>query len=158
MTTKTEVPPGDAVIIMSRLYDAPRAVVWDAITDPRHVPHWFGGPGFQSPVCEMDVRPGGLWHHVLVFPNGKELVMDFVYLEVVRPERLVWQHTEHGKRLDGPPTCRTTVTLEDLGEQTRWRMVAQFTSLAARDLAVGMGFSTPIAASNDRFAVYLKTM
>jgi uncharacterized protein YndB with AHSA1/START domain len=158
MTTLTEVPPGDAVIIMSRVYDAPRELVWTAMTEPRHVAQWFGGPGFQNPVCEMDVRPGGRWHHVLVFPGGREMMLDFVYLEVKKPERLVWEHADHGKRSDGPPTSRTTVTLENLGDQTRWRMVAQFTSLAARDLAVGMGFSGPIAASNDRLAAYLKVM
>jgi uncharacterized protein YndB with AHSA1/START domain len=158
MTTLTEVPPGDAIIIMSRVYDAPRDLVWIAMTEPRHVAQWFGGPGFRNPVCEMDVRPGGRWHHVLVFPDGREMVMDFVYLEVVKPERLVWEHADHGKRHDGPPTSRTTVTLEDFGQQTRWRMVAQFASLAARDLAVSMGFSGPIAASNDRFAAYLKEM
>jgi uncharacterized protein YndB with AHSA1/START domain len=158
MTGVTEVAVAGTAIIMGRVYDAPRLLVWEAMTQPRHVRQWWGGPGFSNPVCEMDVRPGGLWNHVMRFPDGKELHMNFVFLEVEPPSRLVWQHVDHGTRGAGPPTCLTTVTLEDLGKHTRWRMVAEFNSIAEREAAVAMGFSGPIEASNSRLVEYLKTM
>jgi uncharacterized protein YndB with AHSA1/START domain len=158
MSTTSEVPAGEAVIVMTRIYDAPRDIVWEAITEPKHVAEWWGGPGFTNPVCEMDVRPGGLWRHVMRFPNGHELRMEFVFLEVDKPKRLVWQHVDHGERKEGPPTSVITVTLDDMDERTRWTMVARFHSLAERDAAVAMGFSNPINASSDRLVDYLKTL
>ncbi len=158
MSGLTEVAVAETAIVMSRVYDAPRALVWQAMTRPEHIRRWWGGPGFTNPVCEMDVRPGGLWHHVMRFPDGHELHLDFVFLEVEPPSRLVWRHVDHGMRKQGPPTCRTTVTLDDLGGRTRWRMVAEFSSIAEREAAVAIGFTGPIEASNLRLVDYLKTM
>jgi uncharacterized protein YndB with AHSA1/START domain len=158
MSTQTEIPAGEPTIVMRRVYDARRDLVWTAMTEPGHVRQWWGGPGFTNPVCEMDVRPGGRWRHVMRFPDGRELRMDFVFLEVEKPKRLVWQHADHGERSEGLPTCITTVTLEDLGDQTRWTMVACFNSIAERDAAAGIGFVRPIEASNDRLTAYLKTL
>src|SRR5260221_1436437 len=121
MSGLTEVAVAETAIVMSRVYDAPRGLVWQAMTRPEHIRRWWGGPGFTNPVCEMDVRPGGLWHHVMRFPDGHELHLDFVFLEVEPPSRLVWRHVDHGMRKQGPPTCRTTVTLDDLGGRTRGR-------------------------------------
>ncbi len=86
------------LIVMTRTFDAPRAVVWEAFTNPKHIARWFGGHGFVTLECEMDVRPGGLWHHVMRLPDGGELVMNVVFTEVVKPERLVWQDADFGKR------------------------------------------------------------
>jgi uncharacterized protein YndB with AHSA1/START domain len=158
MSTQTEIPKNDPLIIMRRTYDAPRAKVWEAMTEPRHVSRWWGGPGFSNPVCEMDVRPGGRWHHIMRFPDGHELVMDFVFIEVEPPSRLVWQNVDHGKRQGPPPTCRITSTLEEEAGKTHTIMVAEFSSLADREYAVEMGFTGPIAASNDRLVEYLKTI
>jgi uncharacterized protein YndB with AHSA1/START domain len=156
MSTTTDVPADEPVIVMSRIYDAPCAIVWEAMTQAEHVVQWWGGPGFTNPVCEMDVRPGGLWRHVMRFPDGRELQMNFVFLEVEKSKRLVWQHVDHGKRKDGPPTPVITVTLEGLGDRTRWKMVARFDSIAERDAAISKGFSKPIEASNNRLVDYLK--
>jgi uncharacterized protein YndB with AHSA1/START domain len=158
MSTRTEIPAGEPTIVMTRVYDAPRHLVWQAMTEARHVRQWWGGPGFSNPVCEMDVRPGGLWNHVMRFPDGRELRMAFVFMEVEKPARLVWQHTDYGRRKDGPPASHTTVTLDDLGGKTRWTMVARFLSLADRDAAAGIGFSYPIEASSDGLVEYLKTL
>jgi uncharacterized protein YndB with AHSA1/START domain len=152
------VPADDAVIVMTRIFDAPRALVWEAMTEPRHVAQWWGGPGFTNPICEMDVRPGGLWRHVMRFPDGGELHMNFVFVEVDPPRQLAWRDVEHDKHKEAPPSCLITVTLEDLGEQTGWEMVARFNSIAERDGALAMGFVGPIAASNDRLVDYLRTL
>src|SRR5438034_782154 len=108
---------------MSRIYDAPRSLVWEAMTEARHVAKWWGGAGVKNPVCEMNVRPGGHWHHVMQFPSGHEIQMEFIFLEVDAPETLSWRSvldTQPG----GPPASTITVTLTDLGEQTAWKMVA----------------------------------
>lgn len=158
MSTLTEISAGEPTIVMRRIYDAARDLVWTAMTESSHVRQWWGGPGFTNPVCEMDVRPGGRWRHVMRFPDGRELQMDFVFLKVDKPKRLVWQHADHGKRTEGLPTALITVTLEDLDGRTCWTMVARFNSMAERDTAAGMGFAHPIEASNDRLTAYLKAM
>ena len=116
------------------------------------------GPGVSNPMCEMDVRPGGLWNHVMRFPDGRELHLAFVFIEVEKPTRLVWQHIDYGRRTEGLPATHMTVTFDDVGGKTRWTMVARFQSVEDRDAAVGFGFSRPIEASNDRLVEYLKTM
>jgi uncharacterized protein YndB with AHSA1/START domain len=158
MTTVTETPTGEPIIVMTRVYEAPRELVWQAMTEARHVRLWWGGPGFTNPVCEMDVRPGGLWTQVMRFPDGRELHLAFIFLEVEEPLRLVWQNSDYGKRKDAAPAARVTVTLEDVAGKTRWTMVARFRSMEQRAAAVAVGFSAPIAVSSERLVAYLKTM
>jgi uncharacterized protein YndB with AHSA1/START domain len=156
MSTTTEIPAGAPTITMTRLYDAPRDLVWQTMTEPEHVRLWWGGPGCSSPVCEMDVRPGGAWRHVLRFPNGHELHLNFVFLEVERPKRLCWRHADATEPQPGP-TPEFTATLEDLGDSTRCILLARFRSLADRDAAVVHGFTGPLEASHDRLARHLQT-
>jgi uncharacterized protein YndB with AHSA1/START domain len=149
----------DAVIVLTRLYDAPRDLVWQAITDPRHVAQWYGGEGFSSPVCEMDVRPGGLWRHVMRAPNGMEFPVNSVFIEVTPPERLVWTASDaEAAKAAGKPVNVTTVTLEARGAQTHWVMEARFGSLADRDAAVRMGFGDIVAQGSERIAALLLTL
>ncbi len=149
----------EAVIVMRRIMDAPRELVWTAFTTPRHVMQWYGGYGFTNPVCEMNVRPGGHWHHVMRTPDGTEFTFDFVFLEVVKPERLVWQNADHGKRAaGGPPTCVNTMTFKDLGDRTEWQLVAQFNSIAERDTASQMGFAAMVDQGSEKVAAVLKTL
>ena len=147
----------DTIIEMTRVYDAPCARVWEALTEPRHVTRWWGGAGCENPVCEMDVRPGGRWYHVMVFPGGQRLEMNFEFVTVEPPHKLVWKDLRRPSE-DMPPSPRITVTLEDLGNRTRWRMVAEFPTPAARAAAAAMGFTGPISASNERLVAYLPTM
>jgi len=148
----------DAVIVMRRIFDAPRDLVWTAFTDPKHVVNWYGGHGFSNPVCEMDVRPGGLWRHTMRAPNGTEFAMEFVFVEVVKPEKISWQNIDHGKRTSGPPTCLSTVTFEDHGAQTKWKLVARFNSIAERDAAANMGFAEMIGQGCERLNDVLKAL
>jgi len=149
----------EPTIIMHRVFDAPREIVWNVFTDPKHVAKWFGGHGFENPVCEMDVRPGGLWRHVMRTPDGSEFPIEYVFVEVVRPEKLVWQDRDHGKRpAGGPPTSVSTVTLEDAGKQTRWTFVARFASVADRDHAAKMGFSHTITEGCEKFNEIAKAL
>ncbi|CAB3650300.1 hypothetical protein LMG24238_01105 [Paraburkholderia sediminicola] len=157
MNTNTKIPTDEAVISMSRIYEAPREVVWAATTEAKHVAQWWGGPGVTNPVCEMDLRPGGSWHHVMRFPDGTELRMEFVFIEVEKPRTLSWRNASKGNLHDAHPSAVITVTLNDLGERTAWEMVARFESIEDRDAAVAFGFNKPIEASSDRLVKYLET-
>lgn len=87
-------------IFMSREFNAPRELVWEAMTDPKHVVNWWGPRGFSTTIEEMDVRPGGVWKHVMRGPDGVNYPNHSVFKEVVKPERIVFAHGGH--REGGP--------------------------------------------------------
>lgn len=141
----------EAIVVISGTFNAPRDIVWAAFTDPKHVVHWYGGHGFSNPVCEMDVRPGGAWHHVMRTPDGTDHTLDFVYVEVKKPEKLVWQNKDYGKSLPGqPPNRHMTVTLDEVGGRTKWTLVARFDSFEDRDTSVKMGFARMIEQGSEK--------
>jgi uncharacterized protein YndB with AHSA1/START domain len=159
MNMHVESPADQPVIIMSRTFDAPRDLVWTAFTSPKHVARWYGGHGFANPACEMDVRPGGLWRHTMRTPDGTEFEMVFVYVEVVKPERLVWKSSSEGRPLPpGMLNVNNTVTLEGAGRQTRWKLVALFDSIADRDLATTRGFARVITQGSEKLNDVVKTL
>ena len=82
-------PAEDREFVITRVFDAPRSLVFKMWTDPKHMAHWWGPKGFTNPVCEMDVRPGGAWRIVMRGPDGGEHPAKGVYREVVAPGRLV---------------------------------------------------------------------
>ena len=82
--------PSDLEIAMTRVFDAPRHLVFDAMTQPQHVRRWFGCAEFALPVCEIDLRVGGAYRFIMRMPDGVENTLQGVYREVVRPERVVF--------------------------------------------------------------------
>ena len=149
----------EAIVVISGTFDARRELVWAAFTDPKHVVHWYGGHGFSNPVCEMDVRPGGIWHHVMRTPDGTDHTLDFVYVEVKKPEKLVWQSKDYGKSLPGqPPNRHMTVTLDEAGNRTKWTLVARFDSFADRDNSVQMGFTRVIEQGSEKLNELVKRL
>jgi len=147
----------EPVLVMQRIFDAPREDVWEALTDPRQVAKWYGGAGFENPVCEMDVRPGGRWRHVMRTPDGSEHALEFVFVEVVKPERLAWRSTDRGATLGGPHDNLMTVTLEAAGRKTRWKLVVRFPSMADREAARRMGFATVLSEGTDKLNALVTT-
>ncbi len=87
---KDFVENADREIVITREFDAPRELAWRAMTDPRHVIHWWGPRGFTTTIEEMDVRPGGVWKHVMRGPDGVEYPNKSIFKEVVKPERIVY--------------------------------------------------------------------
>ena len=117
-------------IVITRQLRAPRALVWAAFTDPRHVAHWWGPDGFTSTIHEMDVRPGGVWRLVMHGPDGVDYDNRMRFTEVVKPERLVY---EHGADVEGDPALfRTTVTFVEEDGGTRVTMRMRFATPEAR--------------------------
>ena len=95
-------PTADREIATSRVFDAPRDLVWEAWTDPKHLARWYGPNGFTVTTHEMDVRPGGVWRLTMHGPDGTDYPNLTRYVEVVRPERLVYEH--------GRPTATRTAS------------------------------------------------
>jgi uncharacterized protein YndB with AHSA1/START domain len=87
-------PKGE--LVLTRSFNAPRDLVFKVWIDPKHLAKWWGPHGFTTKVLEMDVRPGGAWRYAMRGPDGNDYPFDGVYLEVVEPERLVFDGTIHG--------------------------------------------------------------
>lgn len=87
-------------IVITRVFDAPREMVWDAWTDARQIVKWWGPRGFTLTVEEMDVRPGGVWRSTMHGPDGTKYLNDCVFTEVVKPRRIVYELTA-GRKHDG---------------------------------------------------------
>src|SRR2546430_11151240 len=79
----------DREILLTRVFDAPRELVFKVWTDPEHVGRWWGPRGFTNTIHEMDVRPGGVWRFTMHGPDGVDYLNRIVFIEVARPERLV---------------------------------------------------------------------
>ena len=75
--------------ILSRAFDAPRDLVWKAFTESKHLMHWWGPKGFKMVACDVDLRPGGVFHYGMESPDGHKIWGKITYLEIVPPERIV---------------------------------------------------------------------
>ena len=151
----TFTTPSDREIAMTRVFDAPRRLVFEAWTKPEHLPHWMlGPPGWTMPVCEMDLRPGGAWHYVWRKSDGSEMEMRGVYREIVPPERLVSTESWGG---DWPETINT-VTLTEENGKTTMTLTVLYPSKEARDAALKTGMKDGVSQSFDRLADYLQTI
>jgi uncharacterized protein YndB with AHSA1/START domain len=151
----TFTTPSDREIVMTRVLDAPRTLVWEAHTNPEHLPHWMTGPeGWTMPVCEIDLSPGGAWHFVWRRSDGTEMEMRGVYREITPPERLV--NTESWGA-DWPETLNTLVLTEENGKTTITSTIL-YPSKEARDAALATGMKDGASMSFDRLAEYLRTL
>jgi uncharacterized protein YndB with AHSA1/START domain len=121
-------------IIGSRVFDAPRELVWKVWTDPKHLAQWWGPDGFSTTTSAYDARPGGMWRFVMHGPDGREYQNRITFDEIVKPERLVYHHGG-GDDVE-PVQFKTTVTFEDLGGKTRVTMRGVFPSAAERDRVI----------------------
>jgi uncharacterized protein YndB with AHSA1/START domain len=128
-TQQSASPAADREIVLTRVLDAPREQVFDAWTDPVEVAKWWGPNGFTSTIRKMDVRPGGVWQLIMHGPDGTDYHNRSIYVEVVRPSRLVFDHASG-------PKFRMTVTFEDLGGKTLLTMQHLFPTAAERDQCV----------------------
>ena len=149
--------PTEREIVMTRVFDAPRRLVFEAWTDPKQLPQWLLGPeGWTMPVCEIDLRPGGAWRFVWRKSGGKneEMEMRGLYREVVPPERVV--HTESWG--PGWPETINTLTFTEKEGRTTASLSVLYPSKEARDTALKTGMEDGVAMSFDRLDELLRTM
>jgi uncharacterized protein YndB with AHSA1/START domain len=144
-------------IVTTRLFDAPRALVFAAWSDPKHLAQWWGPNGFTTTTHAFDMRPGGVWRFVMHGPDGRDYQNRITYDEIVKPERLVYRH---GGADDVEPVLfRVTVTFEDVGGKTRLTMRAVFPSAVERDRVVKeYGAAEGAKQTLARLAAHLATM
>ena len=135
-TIDTKGNTADRELVVSRVYDAPRELVWEALANPQHVVNWWGPVGFTTTTEKMDLRPGGQWIHVMHGPDGANYPNHSTFTEVVKPERIVYVH--RGRREGGPGVHFVmTWTFEALSEkQTRLTLRQVYESKEMRDLIV----------------------
>jgi uncharacterized protein YndB with AHSA1/START domain len=125
---------GDREIVITREFDASRETVFEAWTNPEQLVQWWGPRGFTTTVHEMDVRPGGVWRLTMRGPDGRDYRNRIVFVEVVKPERLVYRHApEEGSE---PVSFETTVTFAAEGSKTKVTIRQLFPSGMARDHVV----------------------
>ena len=140
-----ESSASDREIVSTRVFDAPRELVFRMWTDPEHIGEWWGPRGFTNTISKMDVRPGGVWEFVMHGPDGTDYKNKIVYVEVVRPERIVYDHVSG-------PLFRATVTFADEGGRTRLTVRMLFDSAAQRNkVAEEFGAVEGLAQMLDRF-------
>jgi uncharacterized protein YndB with AHSA1/START domain len=140
--------PSDREIRMTRLFDAPRDLVFEAMSKPEHIKQWWGclGEGYSVPVCEVDMRPGGKWRFVNRHPKG-EAVFYGVYREVTPPERMVF--TEIYEPFPDAESVVTAVLTEENGK-TRLTANVLYPSAEVRDIVLKTGMADGAAKSYDR--------
>jgi uncharacterized protein YndB with AHSA1/START domain len=136
-------------LAMTRVFDAPRALVWEVWTKPEHLKQWFGPAGFTMPFCEIDLRPGGVIRFAFRGPDGREYPSDGEYVEIDPPARLVWKGIIHGGL-----EVWTEVKFEGQNGKTKLSVHQRyaFESDATRGAPIGWGQTL------DHLASYLGTL
>jgi uncharacterized protein YndB with AHSA1/START domain len=146
--------PSDTEILLTREFDAPRDLVWEAMTKPEYVKQWWGPRGSSLSVCEIDFRVGGAWHFVERSEDGSEHPFKGVYKEIVAPERVVqtWKY-------DVPPFNEfesvETMTLTERDGRTYFETLVKHKTKEARDGHVNSGMERGAGETFDRLAELL---
>lgn len=145
------VRPADPELFITRVFDAPRALVFAAWTKAEHLRHWLGPRGFTATSVEGDVRPGGAWRSCIRSPEAEDYWAHGVYREIVAPERLVFTYAWED---EGALETLVTVTFADEGGKTRLTFhQTPFSSVESRDGHAG-GWNECF----DRLGAYVATM
>lgn len=155
-SAQTGTTTQDREIVLTRVFDAPRELLFQAYTEPEHLTHWYGPDGFSITIQEMDVREGGRWRFMMHGPDGTEYPNRIVYREVVRPERLVFEHG--ADQDDDPHRFHVTVTFTDEGGGTRVTSRMLFATPEQREFVVGFGAIELGNQTFARLAEYVKEM
>jgi uncharacterized protein YndB with AHSA1/START domain len=142
---------GDREVVMTRVFEAPRRLVFDAFSKPELLRRWFGPRGWSLAVCEVDHRVGGGFRFVLRGPEGREMGMRGVYREIVPPERSV--HVESFD--DYPGESIVTSVLTEQGGRTTLTVTVEYPSPEVRDIVLQTGMEHGAAESYDKLAELL---
>lgn len=152
--TLTITTRGERDVVITRVFDAPRDLVFEAWTTPELVKRWLVAPGRTLEVCEIDLRVGGAYHFVWQGPGRKDVGMRGTYREIVAPERLV--NTEQWQDWDVGEIVSTTVFAER-DEQTMMTFVAVYPSRDVRDAVLKSGMESGARAAYDALDELLAT-
>jgi len=149
--------PGTGEVVMMRVFDAPRSLVFEASTKCEHVKQWWGPRKYTVTECHIDLRPGGAWRFVQRGPDGNEYPFKGVYREIVRPELLVYTFIFDVERIRDYESVVTT-TLDEYDGKTLLTSTQVHDSVESRDAAVQSGMESGAIETMDRLAEHLSTM
>jgi uncharacterized protein YndB with AHSA1/START domain len=157
MATGNVMANEEQELVLTRVFDAPRELVFKVWTDPKHVARWWGPHRFTNPVCELDLRPGGALLIHMRGPDGTVYPMTGVYQEIVPPERLVF--TSGALDSDGNSMFEvlTTVTFAEEGGQTKQILRARVIKRTAQAAPYLAGMEAGWTQSLERLAAYIAT-
>ena len=154
--SKLEVmTPSDREIVMTRVFDAPRDLVFEAHSSCEHLSHWWGPRKYEIVSCDVDFRPGGAWRIVHRGPDGEEHGFRGEYREIVPPERIVWTFEYEG--WPGQVSVET-LTLEERDGKTTLTSTSVHDSVEARDAMLESGMEEGAAETMERLDEYLEVL
>jgi len=136
--------PSNREVTLTRTFNAPRVLVFQALTKPELLKRWYGPGGWSLIVCEIDLKVGGAWHFVVSRPDGKKIGQLGVYQEIDQPTRIV--NTENWEDWDAGE-CLVTTVLTELGGKTTFQSTILFPSQEVRDIVVKAGLEHGAAES-----------
>ncbi len=140
--------PSDKEILLSRVFDAPRHLVFETMTKPEYIRRWWCCmEGFTMPICEIDLRVGGRYRYVMIGPDGNEVGFNGEYREIIVPERVV--HTEIFEPYPDSPTL-VTMTLEERDGKTYYQSRVLHQTQEARDMHIASGMEHGANLALDR--------
>jgi uncharacterized protein YndB with AHSA1/START domain len=144
-------------LLLERVVDVPRPLVWAAWTRPEHLKRWFAPAPWTTVACEIDLRPGGQFHTVMRSPEGEDFPGTSCFLEIVPDERLVWTDALlPGYRPAPKPFFTAIITLEDHAGGTRYRARALHKDDADRKTHEDMGFHDGWGKCLDQLVALMK--
>jgi uncharacterized protein YndB with AHSA1/START domain len=150
----TVTTPSDTEIVMTRVFDAPRELVFEAHSSCEHMSKWWVGRNYEVVSCDIDFRVGGTWRIVHKGPDGEIPGFHGEYLEIVRPERFTWTFIWEGAEEGGPESY----VFEEHDGKTTLITTAIFDSIEARDAVLNSGMQEGAAETWARLDQYLVTM
>jgi uncharacterized protein YndB with AHSA1/START domain len=145
--------PSDTEIVMTRVFDAPRELVFEAHTSCEHMAHWWGPRKYEVVECDIDFRTGGTWRVVHRGPEGNDVTFYGEYLEIAAPERITW--TFNFDDTTGGPE---TYTFEEHDGKTTLTSTAEFDTIEQRDALLETGMEEGAAETWDRLDEYLREL
>lgn len=155
---------GECELVLTRYFAAPRRLVWMAYSDCKHLSHWWGSTGWELTHCELDFRPGGVWHYCMTGEYEGKTMESWglaTYQEIEALERLVYADAfsdKHGNINATMPQMIITVTLSEEDGETRLTSRTLFESAEARQEVLDMGMEEGIKQTWDRLDLYLAKM
>jgi len=150
--------PSDREVVLTRAFDAPRELVFEAWTNPEHVRHWWGLRESTMLLCEADVRPGGSWRYVTTAQDGAEVPFTGVYQDVAPPDRLVYTEMYDVEPFNSGDPAVNTVTFTPEEGGTLVTVTTVYPSKEVRDFVLSTGMEAGAAESYDRLAEHLTTL
>lgn len=152
----TLTTPSDRELVITRVFDAPRSLVFEAWTRPEHVRRWYGLRSMTTHVCEIDLRPGGRWRWGQRTDDGQEVVFSGEYREIVPPERIVY--TEAFEQMPGSGEVLTTLTFDEHDGRTTLTSTSLWPSAEALAGAIESGMEYGVVETYERLAELLAAL